>query len=256
MTQLPRIFLTKPIAHRGYHNLAAGRPENSRAAFLAAIDAGYGIEMDLQCTKDNQAMVFHDYDLTRLTGEKGAIQQRSAAEMAKIQLVGGDENVPSFAEVLALVAGRAPLLVELKDQDGEMGPNIGPLEQAVVNTLAGYEGPVALMSFNSHSVAKLAELAPDLPRGLVTESWTDKDTQMIPAKRRQILREIPDYSRVGACFISHEAADLPRPRVAELKASGAHVLCWTIRSPETEAEARKIADNITFEGYAATLPTA
>ncbi|MBS9715405.1 glycerophosphodiester phosphodiesterase family protein [Pseudohalocynthiibacter aestuariivivens] len=256
MTHLPPVFLSTPIAHRGYHNLAKGRAENSRAAFLAAIEAGYGIEMDLQRTKDDQAMVFHDYDLTRLTSERGPIQQRSAAEMAEIQLIGSNENVPSFAEVLDLVAGRAPLLVELKDQDGEMGPNIGPLEQAVVNALIGYEGPVALMSFNPHSVAKLAELAPHLPRGLVTEGWTDKDTQMIPAARRQILRDIPDYDRVGACFISHEAADLSRPRVAELKASGAHILCWTIRSPEAEAEARKIADNITFEGYAAALPTA
>jgi len=256
MTHLPPVFLSTPIAHRGYHNLAAGRAENSRAAFLAAIEAGYGIEMDLQRTKDDQAMVFHDYDLTRLTGEKGPIQQRLATEMAEIQLIGSNENVPNFAEVLDLVAGRAPLLVELKDQDGEMGPNIGPLERAVVNALVGYEGPVALMSFNPHSVAKLAELAPHISRGLVTESWTDKDTQMIPAARRQILRDIPDYDRVGACFISHEAADLSRPRVAKLKARGAHILCWTIRSPEAEAEARKIADNITFEGYAAALPTA
>ncbi|MEO0767518.1 MAG: phosphodiesterase, partial [Pseudomonadota bacterium] len=116
-----------------------------------------------------------------------------------------------------------------------------------------YAGPVAVMSFNPHSVARMAELCPDIPRGLVTSAYDPKVWPLSEATC-DTLRAIPDYDRVKASFISHEAADLSRSRVAELKAGGADILCWTIRSPEAEAEARKIAQNVTFEGYMAAHP--
>jgi hypothetical protein len=110
------------------------------------------------------------------------------------------------------------------------------------------------MAFNPHCVAQMARLAPDLPRGLTTEAYDPVLNAPIPAEVCDYLREIPDYDRTGSSFISHQASDLGRPRVAELKAQGANILCWTIRSPEAEAEARRIADNVTFEGYLPTLP--
>jgi glycerophosphoryl diester phosphodiesterase len=127
----------------------------------------------------------------------------------------------------------------------------GRLEEATVRALQGYEGPVALMSFNPHSVIALRDLAPDLPRGLTTEGFDPKDWPSVPEEVCARLREIPDYEAAGACFISHHAPDLGRPRVAELKEQGAKVLCWTIRSAEQEALARRMADNVTFEGYLA-----
>lgn len=250
---LPEAFLTTPIAHRAYHDRAAGRPENSPAAFRAAIEAGYAIETDIQPSADGVPMVFHDYDLKRLTGIAGRIRGRTAAELGRIRLLDAEDGIPTLAGILALVAGRAPLLIEIKDQDGRMGPEVGPLERAVAALLDGYGGPVALMSFNPHSVAALAEAAPDRPRGLTTSAYTAEDWPLLPADVRDRLRDIPDYDRVGASFISHEAADLDRPRVAALKAKGAAVLTWTIRSPEAEAEARRIARNVTFERYAARL---
>lgn len=246
---LPSSFLSVPLAHRALHDVADGRPENSRAAIRAAMNAGYGIEIDLQLSKDGQAMVFHDYMLDRLTHERGPVRGRTAAELGKIVLAGGDEGIPTFAEVLDLVAGRVPLLVELKDQDGAMGDNLGPLEEASAAALQAYEGPLAFMSFNPNSVARLARLAPDVPRGLVTDGYKAENWALLPEKTRAHLRDIPDYDRTGACFISHGVNDLTRPRVAEIKATGAPILCWTVRSPEQEAEARRIADNITFEGY-------
>ncbi len=248
---LPHSFLTRPIAHRALHDVTAGRPENSRAAIRAAIAAGYGIEIDLQLSKDAQAMVFHDYDLLRLTGQKGPIQQRAAIDLAGVTLTHGDEGIPTFAEVLDIVAGRAPLLVELKDQDGAMGPRVGRLEQATADALSGYNGDVAVMSFNPHSVAAFGALATGRPLGLTTEAFLEKNNPLVPAATRKYLRDIPDFDRVGASFISHDARDLHSPAVARLKAQGVPVLCWTIRSKEAEIEARKIADNITFEGYAA-----
>ncbi|WP_238372024.1 glycerophosphodiester phosphodiesterase family protein [Heliomarina baculiformis] len=255
MTTLPEAFLRLPIAHRAYHDKTQGRPENSRAAIRAAIDAGYGIEIDLQLTADGQAVVFHDYELKRLTCATGTVRQHSAQEMAQIALSNGDgETVPGFAEVLEIVAGQVPLLVELKDQDGAMGPNTGALEAAAAKALQGYEGPLAVMSFNPHSMAEMARLAPDVPRGLTTSGYDPQDWPLT-AETCAHLREIPDFDRVGACFISHEAKDLSRPRVGALHDSGVPVLCWTIRSPEAEAEARKRADNITFETYAARMPS-
>lgn len=253
---LPPEFLAVPIAHRALHDRHAGRPENSLPAVAAAVSAGYGIEIDVQLSSDGAAVVFHDDHLDRLTGETGLVRERAVADLAGIALKDGGGTIPRLAEVLEAVAGRVPLLIEVKDQDGAMGPRVGKLEQAVAIDLARYEGPVALMSFNPHSVDALRHYAPSLARGLTTCSWEPDDWTGIPPETCARLRDIPDFIRTGASFISHEATDLGRPRVRELKAAGVPVLCWTIRSPEAEAEARRLADNVTFEGYPAPLAPA
>jgi glycerophosphoryl diester phosphodiesterase len=249
MTALPQAFLTRPLAHRGLHDVAAGRPENSLPAFRAAIGAGYGIELDLQLSSDGVAMVFHDYDLQRLTGQLGPVAGKTAAQLGQIALLGDSEGIPTLAQVLDLVAGQVPLLIEVKDQDLRLGPKIGALEAATVQALHGYAGPIALMSFNPHSVLRLAELAPEFPRGLTTCDYDAEDWHLVPADRRAALSTIPDFDRTGCCFISHQRDQLTNPHVTDLKARGVTVLCWTIRSPAQEADARKVADNITFEGY-------
>ena len=196
-------------------------------------------------------MVFHDYHLGRLTAESGPVAMRTAAELGHIPLSGGQAGIPTFAQVLARVAGKAPLLIEIKDQDGAMGQNVGVLERAAATDLEGYGGDIAVMSFNPHAVIAFGEAAPTIPRGLVTSGFEPKDWAPLPAAVCDHLRGVPDYDRTGASFISHDGPDLARPRVAELKKAGAHVLCWTIKSPEQEAQARKVADNVTFEGYIA-----
>lgn len=251
---LPASFLRLPVAHRALHDRKAGRIENSPAAIRAAVEAGYGIEIDLQLSKDGVPMVFHDEDLDRLTREKGPVAHRTAAELGRIALKDSTDCIPTLAEVLELVGGRVPLLIELKDQTLRMTETDGALETATAEALRGYAGEVALMSFNPHSIAHLARLAPERPRGLITAAFDLKSWYPLDRATRAHLRAIPDYDRVGASFISHEAKDLARPRVAELKAAGAAILCWTIRSAGAEAEARRIADNVTFEGYAAALP--
>lgn len=253
MTLLPQAFLDLPIAHRAYHNCAERRPENSRAAFQAAITAGYGIECDVQLSADGQAVVFHDYSLNRLTKHQGRVRGLTVQELAAVPLNHTDETIPTLAEMLDLTQGRVPLLVEIKDQDGQMGPDVGRLEQAVANDLRGYDGPVAVMSFNPHSVAAFGRFAPDIPRGLTTSAYDPEVWNGLPSVLCDRLRDIPDYDAVGASFISHEAGDLSRARVAELKRRNVPILTWTIRSAEAEAAARKIADNITFEDYPARI---
>lgn len=251
---LPPEFLRLPLAHRALHDRKVGRIENSPAAIRAAVEAGYGIEIDLQLSKDGVAMVFHDDDLDRLTHEKGPVAHRTAAELGRIRLKDSTDCIPTLAEVLELVGGRVPLLIELKDQTLRLVQTDGALEKATAEVLSGYAGPVALMSFNPHCIAHLAKLAPEWPRGITTAAYDLKSWYPLDRATRAHLRAIPDYDRVGASFISHEAKDLGRARVAELKAAGAAVLCWTIRSAGAEAEARRVADNVTFEGYAAAFP--
>ncbi|MBV1868182.1 MAG: phosphodiesterase [Marinosulfonomonas sp.] len=254
MKPLAPEFLTAPLAHRGYHDAAAGRPENSLAAFEAAITAGYGIELDVQLSSDGHAKVFHDYHLDRLTDETGSVNVRTMAELRQIKLKNSNETIPTLTQVLGRVAGRAPLLIEIKDQDGVMGANVGPLEKAVADALADYSGPVAVMSFNPHAVREFTKLSPKTACGLTTSSFPAESWPLLPAKTRAHLRLIEDYEPLGASFISHHASDLENARVQELKSAGAAILCWTVRSPQAEKTARNVADNITFEGYAPHLP--
>ena len=248
-------FLRLPLAHRALHDRAQRRPENSPAAIKAAVAAGYGIEIDVQGTADGQAVVFHDEWMERLTEATGFVKDYTAAALGRIGLRDSDDCIPTLPQVLDMVAGRVPLLIEIKDQTDRMAETDGRLEQAVADALASYTGPVAVMSFNPHAIANMARLAPAIPRGLTTAAYDHAGWAPLSPDRCDELRKIADYDRVGACFISHEAGDLTRPRVAELKAKGAAILCWTIRSAKAEALARQVADNVTFEGYLAAQPS-
>jgi len=253
--ELPIEFLSQPVAHRALHDVKDGRPENSRAAIRAAIKAGYAIEIDLQCSSDGCPMVFHDDTLDRLAEASGPVTARSRAELEQIPLKGGDgECIPSLAEVLELVAGKVPLLIEIKDQDGALGTNLGPLEEATARALSGYKGPVALMSFNPHSITALARTAPEIARGLVTSAYDPESWSPLPVPTCDRLREIPDFDSSQSSFISHEVGDLSRQRVQELRTSGVPVLCWTVTSAKIEEEARKWVDNVTFEQYLSPMP--
>ena len=251
MTPLPASFFDQPFAHRALHG--QGRPENSLSAIRAAVARGYGIELDLQLSSDEAVMVFHDETLDRMTSQRGHVADRTGAALARLALRSdqglGPDTIPTLSMVLDLVDGTVPLLLELKDQTGTLGPDVGALERATAQVLAGYAGPVAVMSFNPHAVGLMAELAPDCPRGLTTCAFTPEDWPHVPEPRRTAHRRQRLRSEVGASFISHDARDLAAAPVAEAKALGLPVACWTIRSPEAQAVALEIADCVTFEGY-------
>jgi glycerophosphoryl diester phosphodiesterase len=251
MTNLPASFLARPIAHRGLHCAADGRAENSPAALNAAIAADYGIEIDVQLSSDATAMVFHDYHLGRLTSQTGALALHSAQALSEIILTGGQETIPSLEQTLALVAGRVPLLIEIKDQDGNMGGDVGPLEEAVAATLKSYNGDVAVMSFNPNAIAVFAALSPETPVGLVTDQFMATDWPTLSSNTREYLSKVSDFDMVGACFISHNHAQLDDQVVTDLKTQGVPILCWTVQSRADAVKAQTIADNITFDGYLA-----
>lgn len=249
---LPAVFTGPAIAHRGLHDRAAGRIENSRAAIRAAVEAGYGVEIDVQLSADGEAMVFHDHDLDRLTNGRGPLHAMTAAELGRIALTGGAETIPTLAEALAIVAGGVALLVEIKDQGGRLDETgVGPLERRVAALLADYAGPVAVMSFNPASVIAMRDAAPDVPRGVTACGVADYDEQALGPDRLAALAAMADYDAAGACFCSYHWRDLPTARTAALRAAGHPVLCWTLRNAADDAAARRHADNVTFEGYRA-----
>ncbi|TVQ56089.1 MAG: phosphodiesterase [Rhodobacteraceae bacterium] len=251
---MPSAFLGPPIAHRGLHDRRGGRIENSRAAVAAAVAAGYGVEIDVQASADGEAMVFHDSGLSRLTDESGPLCERRADDLGRIGLKGADETIPTLSEILAVVGGRVALLIEVKDQGGRLDDTgVGPLEARVAALLTGYHGPVALMSFNPASVAACATTAAGVPRGLVACSASGFEGVGLTRARRAALAALADYAAVGASFVSYSHRALPTPETARLRAGGAPVLCWTVRSAAQEAAARRHADNVTFEGYPAAI---
>ena len=210
---------------------------------------GHGIEIDLQPSADGQAMVFHDATLARMTGAGGPVSDHSAAALSALRLAGSDHTIPTLSAVLAEVACRAPLLIELKPQPDPAGDD--RLARATAAALAGHAGPPAVMSFLPGPVAAMARHAPQIPRGLVTWGWDGPGAEDRPAHAPDLdhLRAIADFDALGCAFVSHHHRDLGRPQVAALKARGVPILCWTVRSPTEAAAARRIADQITYEGY-------
>jgi glycerophosphoryl diester phosphodiesterase len=214
-----------------------------------AISRGYAIEIDLQLSRDGIPVVFHDYKLNRVTDEIGLISDRRAAELEKIVLKGGRKGIPRFDAFMSYVAGRVPVLIELKDQDGTLGDSPSVFEIAVCKILDKYTGPVAVMSFNPFMIERCAKLSPNIPRGLITEVFKQEEWPNISKLRCNKLTKISDYFTAGATFISHDHMDLKSDEVDRLKKAGATILCWTVRTQDEDIEARKIADSVTFENY-------
>lgn len=233
----------RPICHRALHNAKAGISENSKEAIEAAIEVGLPIEVDVQNTSDARAVVFHDRKLNRLTNKTGQVRDRTLDEMKAIPLKMGGHTI-SLRELCELVDGRIPVLVEVKDQDGHMGPDLGTFLPDIVEIARDYAGPFALMSFNPYIVQALKAELPDTPIGLTTDKFTSLDWPRIPKDRRRRLRKRQEIEGLEYDFVSHNVADLKR--VADLDVPK---LCWTVKSPRQEDEALGIADNITFEGY-------
>ena len=253
MPALDPAFLKTPIAHRALHDASKGVYENCRSAIIAAIEHGYAIEIDLQLSADGRAMVFHDDTLDRLTDKHGDVSDYTAAELTQIKVGSGQDVIEPLEDILRLVDGRVPLLIELKDQSRQLSQTDGRLEQATIDALSLYEGAVAVMSFNPHMIATMVKLSSDLPLGLTTGSFMDPSWG-IDAERIEHLSQIADFDPTRYSFVSHFALELASPCIQMLKDQGTAIFTWTIRSPEAEAVARQTVDNITFEGYLAAHP--
>jgi glycerophosphoryl diester phosphodiesterase len=226
-TDLRDSWLTRtPIAHRGLHDAGDGRPENSLAAFARACALGFPAELDVRLTRDREVVVFHDRLLRRLTGAAGRVEDRDAPDLRALRLLGTSERVPLLGEVLELVDGRVPLLIELKSS--ALWP---ALERAVLEALDGYGGEVAIQSFKRRTLRELDRAG--APHA-VGHLW-----------RRHSRRS----GGVEPSFLGCHVNGLPSRAVRRRREAGAVVLAWTVRSAEQAEHALRFVDNYIFEGF-------
>ena len=227
-------------AHRGLHG--AGRVENSPSAFTAAIERGLGIECDVQRSRDGEAMVFHDWELDRLTGETGPVKARDAAELARIALSssGGDtgDTIPTLADLLARIGGKVPLLIEIKSK---REVRFAPLCFAVRRALEGYRGPVAVMSFDPRVVRWFHLQAPRIVRGLVVTDEGGRTLSGISRRHLALWQAHPE-------FLAYDIRDLPSRFASAQRRRGLPLLTWTVRSEDLAERARVHADAPIAEG--------
>jgi len=246
MPNTPHWLTARPIAHRGLHDQTQGLVENTIPAFDAAIERGFAIELDVQLTADNDAVVFHDHTLNRLTGETGSVVARACQDLQKIDVIGAGTKIPSLAKVLAHVDGRTPLIVELKSRfDRELA-----LADAVAGAIAAYPGPLALMSFDPTLISHLHKHNTGRPLGVVAASMGYEHWGELSIWKRFQYGALLHGPGLWCDFVSYSQANLPALSPWLAKAFGQKaLLCWTVKDVQTAKRVARHVDAITFEGF-------
>ena len=242
----PDWLTARPIAHRGYHDATTRRLENTLPAAEAAIARNFAVECDLQLTADDKVVVFHDDTLDRLMRTSGSVERKTLAEIRAARFRDCDDTIPALEELLDLVDGRVPLVIELKSRfTGDRR-----LEAAAAAILAGYSGPAAVMSFDPASMAAMRRLAPSLPRGMLADNFTEANWPALPLASRLAYRAMIAAPVVLPAFVAYNVRDLPAsPPLALRHFFRLPLLAWTVHTQSDRATARAWADQIIFEGF-------
>lgn len=229
-------------AHRGLHG--DGVAENSMTAFRLAVEREYGIELDIRLSRDGRLVVFHDDTLERVAGVEGRVDSYTAEELSKIRLLGTEDTVPLFSDVLKLVAGKVPLLVEIKEDAGKYG-----VSNAAAEMLGSYTGPYIIESFNPLSLGNVSKKLPDVPRGILSQNYMREKKYRKPlyfALGALLLNRVCKPSFIAYNHVDYRSLSL---RIAR-RIFGAVTFAWTVRSAEEERCAKAHGfDGIIFEGY-------
>jgi glycerophosphoryl diester phosphodiesterase len=249
----PAWLVERPIAHRGLHDAAKGRVENTLGAAEAAIAAGFAIECDVQLSADGEAIVFHDATLDRLCEASGALGGLTVAQIKAAPFRLSSERAPTLPEFLACVRSRTPVVCEIKSAfDGDFR-----LVERVAALAADYPGPLALKSFDPDVVVALRGRTPLLgpagapcPIGIVAEaSYEHPDWSFLSAEQKRACAEFLHYPCSRPDFLSWSVGDLPNSTPFLLReAAATPVIAWTVRSPEQRETALRWTDQIVFEG--------
>jgi glycerophosphoryl diester phosphodiesterase len=243
----PNWLTARPVAHRGLHDRARGVIENMPAAGAAAVAKNFAIECDIQLSADGEAMVHHDDTLDRLTERSGTLNGRTSAELKVVAFRDTPERMMTLADLCALVAGRVPLLIEVKSRfDGDRR-----LVRRMAEVLASYDGPAAGMSFDPDQVSALRELIPSRPRGIVAERhYTEADWPEASLAQRREMTHLRHAFRTRPDFVAYWVDELPSPAPwLARNIFGCPLLTWTVRTPEQRARAARYADQMIFEGF-------
>jgi len=243
----PDWLTARPVAHRGLHDVARGVIENMPGAVQAAIAGNFSIEVDIQLTADGEAMVHHDDALGRLTEGSGALLGKTAAELKAVTFKSTPERMMTLSDLCTLVAGRAPLVIEVKSHfDGDRR-----LVSRMAEVLAAYSGPAVGMSFDPDQVLALRELIPSRARGIVAErEYTREEWPEASPEQRRGMTHLRHAFRTRPHFVAYWVNELPAaaPWIAR-NIFGLPLLTWTVRTPEQRARAARYADQFIFEGF-------
>lgn len=230
------------FAHRGYHCAARGIPENSMPAFRAAVKKGYGIELDVHLTRDGKLAVFHDDDLMRVCKSSESVEDLTYKELGRYHLLDTKEHIPLFTDVLSLVNGQVPLLIEMKIPSSSTA-----ICSALYDALKNYKGPFLVQSFNTMGIRWFRIHAPKVLRGQLSDNLTKKKSKE-PWVLRFMVRHLLTNALGRPDFISYKLADLPSFSVSVLRAL-AHtpVAVWTLRTEAALEEGIRCYDMQIFE---------
>jgi glycerophosphoryl diester phosphodiesterase len=243
----PDWLTARPIAHRGQHDRARGIIENMPAAAQAAVSGNFGIECDIQLTADGEAMVHHDDALGRLTDGTARLADMSATDIKAVRFKGSTARILTLGELCELVAGRSPLLLELKSRfDNDLR-----LAKRTAELVARYSGRAAIMSFDPDLIEAVRNASPDLTRGIVAERhYSDPEWDGLPFSRKQSLAWLLHARRSRPQFLAYSVQDLPAaPALIARRLFGLPLLTWTVRSENMQRRAARWADQIIFEGW-------
>lgn len=228
---------TKLISHRGLHK-GIEIPENSMLAFQKAVEKGYGIELDITISKDNQIVVFHDETLNRLCNINGNIEEFDYAYLKKLKLYETDEYIPLFDEVLALIDGKIPLIIEIKKHK-----NIGILEDILCDLLNNYKGEYFICSFEKDILFWLRNNKPKQIRGLIFASFPKK------FKKYEKAIFLYKFFKSKADFISLDDKLIDSSIYDFCKKKELEVIIWTIKDKKRFKQIEKKVDGVIFEGF-------
>lgn len=244
---MPGWLTAQPVAHRGLHDAAAGVIENTASAFKAAIDGGFAIETDVQITSDGEAMVHHDFALGRLTLGSRQLAAMTAAGLKEVPFMATSDRMMTLGELCDLVAGRVPLIVEIKSRfDSDLR-----LARRAAEIVGAYKGLAALMSFDPAPIAEVRRIAPQIVRGIVAERhYGHSEWRDLTDKQKRSLAFLLHGFRSRPHYVAYHVTDLPStgPLVAKYL-FGRPLLAWTVRTPADRARAARWADQIIFEGF-------
>lgn len=227
------------IAHRGYHSKELGIPENSIPAFEKAILNNYIIELDVHILKDGNVVVFHDDNLKRMTGVDKKIKNTTYEEISKLKLYGTNYKIPLLKDVLELVCGSVPIIIELK-----YDVVVGKLESKLVEILNSYKGKYVVKSFSPLSVLWFRIHNPNIIRGQLSQGYFS--TKNIFEKT--LLKNMCFNIITKPDFVSYEVEALPNKVVQKFRDSHI-VLGWTIKNQEQFNKGMKYCDNLICENF-------
>jgi glycerophosphoryl diester phosphodiesterase len=246
---LDRTAFLRPIAHRGLHNAKRGIIENTAPAFEAAIAKGYGIECDVRPAAEGLPVVFHDEGLSRLVAARGPVAKVTERQLQSLRHRVGGAPILTFTELLELVSGRVPLLVEIKS---EWHPPQKSFLGKLAATASAYRGPIALMSFDPAVMTVMRALAPNLPRGVISGSYIGAGwwSRRISGKRAAALRDLLESGPVAPDFYAYDVNALPTPVTEYARlVQGLPLFTWTVRTAKQRRIAANFADAMIFEGF-------